>query len=89
MTAPTRSLNGEQAGLVQLLFPLAEAQQLESVLPWLLQALEDRPRLTENQRERRRATRAAIDGLLTQLRTGMQADASDQSQVANGMQPPR
>ena len=87
MTAPFNSVNGEPPDLVQLVLPLPEAQRLESALRWLLPALEDRPSLTEKQRERRRATRAAIDGLLTQLRTRMQEDASDQPQLAHGMQP--
>jgi len=85
VTAPVDSVNGEQPGLVQLVLPLPEAQRLESVLRWLLPALEDRPSLTEKQRERRRATRAAIDGLLTQLRMRMHSAASDRSQAANGM----
>jgi hypothetical protein len=84
---PVNSVDGEQPGAVQLVFPLPEAQRLESVLRWLLPALEDRPSLTEKQRERRRATRVAIDGLLAQLHTSIRADASDHPQVANGMQP--
>ena len=72
MTAPVDGVSAEQLGVVQLVLPLPEAQRLESVLGWLVPALEDRPTLTEKQRERRLATRAAIDGLLTQLRTRMQ-----------------
>ena len=87
MTLPGDSVNGEQAGLVQLVFPLPEAQRLESILRWLLPALEDRATLTDRQRDRRRTTRDAIDGLLTQLHTRMQADSSDQPHMANGMQP--
>jgi hypothetical protein len=81
------SVDGEQPGVVQLVFPLPEAQCLESVLRWLRPALEDRPGLTEKQRERRRTARVAIDGLLAQIDTRIRADASDQPQVANAMQP--
>jgi hypothetical protein len=87
VTVSVNSVDGEQQGVVQLVFPLPEAQRLESVLRWLLPALEDRPSLTEKQRERRRTARVAIDGLLAQIDTRIRADASDQPHVADGMQP--
>jgi hypothetical protein len=87
MTAPVNDITGQKQGLVHIEFPLPEAQRLESALRWLLPALVDRPTLTDKQRERRLATRTAIDGLLTQLQTRVQADASNQPQVANGIKP--
>jgi hypothetical protein len=52
-----------------LRFPLSDARQLEEVLPWVLQALADRPNLTPKQRSRRLATHAALDGVLQQVRS--------------------
>jgi uncharacterized protein (DUF2236 family) len=81
MSAPLDGVAGDHRDFVQLVFPVAEAQQLQAVLPWLLQALEDRPSLTDQQRERRRRTRTILGGLLTHLAQQLPSGASDQAQA--------
>jgi hypothetical protein len=57
---------------VQVTLSWPEAQRLHVVLPWLLQALADRPDAAPRQRERRRKTRAALETLSSALSTQLQ-----------------
>jgi hypothetical protein len=57
----------ETSDLVQVGLARTELQQLQSVLPWLLQALDDRPNLTAKQRARRATTRTALSALQTRI----------------------
>jgi len=57
---------------VHITFSVADARVLHAVVPWVLQALKDRPSLTAKQRRRRQMTHSALDALLTQLGTGLQ-----------------
>jgi hypothetical protein len=47
--------------------PLSEVRQLQSVLPWLVQALDERPNMTPKQRHRRRLSREALSSLLARI----------------------
>lgn len=59
---------------IQLTLTGDEARSLRSTVPWLLQALADRPTATARQRERRHRARTALESLLSAL--------SNQSQQA-------
>jgi hypothetical protein len=61
---------------VQFSLSLTEAQRLQGVLPWLVQALEDRPTLNDKQRQRRKTTQEAIGTLVAQLNEGLSARAA-------------
>lgn len=71
MAAPTT--RDSQVDLVHLTFAVPRARELNEVLPWVLQALKDRPGLTAKQRRRRQMTQSALSGLLAQLGEGLQA----------------
>jgi len=58
---------------IQVAFSVTDARELHSVLPWVLQALQDRPGLTAKQRRRRQMTHSALGALMTQLGEGLQA----------------
>jgi hypothetical protein len=60
-------LDTNGSDIIQLTLPLSEVQQLRSVLPWLVQALDERPNLTAKQRQRRRLTRQALSTLLARI----------------------
>jgi hypothetical protein len=64
--------DGTQVELVHLSIALPQARELTAVLPWVLQALQDRPGLTAKQRRRRQMTHAALGDLLAQLGEGLQ-----------------
>jgi hypothetical protein len=77
MTFPTL----EDGKLVHVPLTLDEAQQLQAVVPWLLQALEERPNLTAKQRQRRSTARVALGTLLSRVAANVPpphpADAAD------------
>ncbi len=52
---------------VQITLTWPEAQRLQVVLPWLMQALADRPDATTRQQERRRKARTALESLSSAL----------------------
>jgi len=59
--------NPTQAEVVEITFGVPQARELAAVLPWVLQALRDRPGLTAKQRRRRELTQTALQDLLAQL----------------------
>jgi hypothetical protein len=64
MTHVTTSENTDaQHSDVQLTLSWDEAEHLRITLPWLLQALADRPTAPPRQRERRRRTRTILERL--------------------------
>ena len=62
--------------------PLDEVEQLRSVLPWLVQALDERPNLTAKQRKRRLATRTALNSLLARIGDNPSASPMDEPREA-------
>ena len=69
---------------VQFSLTLTDAQRLQGVLPWLMQALDDRPTLTAKQRQRRKTTQEAIGTLVAQLNEGLTARAAAEAPHENG-----
>ena len=69
----TMPVNDVQPAL-QVRIPLSEVEQFRSVLPWLLQALEERPNLTAKQRRRRLMTRSTLTALMARIDEGSSAD---------------
>ncbi len=67
VVTPTTSQDKDGPDVVHVTFPSAEVQQLHAVLPWLVQALEERPNLTAKQRQRRRVSREALSALLLRI----------------------
>jgi hypothetical protein len=67
LTMPSPELDGRPAEMVHLQMTRNEVRQLQSVLPWVLQALEERPNLTAKQRQRRSVTRGALVALMTRM----------------------
>ncbi len=62
---------------VQITLSWPEAQRLQVVLPWLMQALTDRPEAPTRQRERRKKARTALESLSSALSSHLQpADES-------------
>jgi hypothetical protein len=57
----------DESKLVEFALPMREVQQLRAVLPWLVQALDERPNLNARQRQRRQVTREALSTLLTRI----------------------
>jgi hypothetical protein len=78
MTAPT-----EAPEALQVLIPFDEVKQLRSVLPWLVQALEERPNLTAKQRQRRLRTRTVLSSLLGRIGENPNAEAADAAPEAS------
>ena len=64
----------ESQPAVQVRIPLSEVEQLRSVMPWLLQALEERPNLTARQRRRRLMTRSVLTSLMTRIGEGSSSE---------------
>ncbi|HEY3061160.1 MAG TPA: hypothetical protein VGL99_19515 [Chloroflexota bacterium] len=74
MTVPAPSAEqGAALEQITVSFAVADARALHAVLPWVLEALKDRPGLTAKQRRRRQMTHAALGALLSQLGKGLQA----------------
>jgi len=73
MTHVTASENTDaQHADVQLTLSWEEAEHLRMTLPWLLQALADRPTAPPRQRERRRKTYTMLERLQSILSNQMQ-----------------
>jgi len=70
VTAPDNT-EGQHPDL-QLTLSWQEAEQLRITLPWLLQALADRPTAPPRQRERRRKTRTILERLQIILSSQLQ-----------------
>ena len=66
---------------ITLTLPLPRAREVAEVLPWVLQALQDRPELSAKQRKRRQLTASALSGLLEELTNSLHAHAPANSQV--------
>ena len=62
-----RAMAPDESKLVEFALPMREVQQLRAVLPWLVQALDERPNLNARQRQRRQVTREALSTLLTRI----------------------
>ena len=73
MTTTAMNQESAQVDAVHLTFGVPKARELATVLPWVLQALEDRPGLTDKQRRRRQMTQSALNDLLGQLSGGLAA----------------
>ncbi len=67
MTSAIEGITSEQPQIVHLELPRAEAEQLQQLLPRVRRALEDQPDMSVEKRQRRQASRATIDAVLTQL----------------------
>jgi hypothetical protein len=61
---------------IQFTLSWSDAQRLRTTLPWLMQALADRPTLAARQRERRQQTRSALESLLSAL-SGQSQETQD------------
>lgn len=73
MTLVTAPDNTEAQGPdVQLTLSWEEAEHLRVTLPWLLQALTDRPTAPQRVRERRRKTHTILERLQTVLTSQIQ-----------------
>ena len=70
----TQMPTNESQPALQVRIPLSEVEQLRSVMPWLLQALEERPNLTARQRRRRLMTRSVLTSLMARLDEESSAD---------------
>jgi hypothetical protein len=66
MTVP-ETLGDAPTAQVQITLSWPEAQRLQVVLPWLMQALADRPGATARQLEKRRKARSALESLSSAL----------------------
>ena len=73
MTTSANNPDSAQVDVVRLTFDEAQARELAAALPWILQALQDRPGLTAKQRRRRQLTQSALTDLLGQLSGGVNA----------------
>lgn len=69
---PTAEQSDAQQRPIQLTLSWPEAERLRLTLPWLLHALADRPTATPQQRERRRTAHAALESLLSAVRSQLQ-----------------
>lgn len=70
--APTSEPSEALQRHIQLTLSWPEADQLRVTLPWLLHALADRPTAPPQQRERRRKAHAALESLLSAVRSQLQ-----------------
>ena len=80
MTISANTQASGQVDLVQLTFGVPQARELAAVLPWVLQALRDRPGLTAKQRRRRELTQTALQDLLGQLTGRLDAQPTPDAQ---------